>query len=1146
MSATPNQSGIRRFRFLPRMFARLALLLSLVLVVLVMAVAIGLSSTYGAPWFFAVAERMLPRLINGELHVEGVTGGLMGDLHIDKLVYDDPGLHCELKAIDIRWVPRRLRDGVFHVEHLRIAEILALTRPKPLEPAKPLVTQLPVDLLLDQLQVAKFSLRSASDALETKGLEIAHIALRAQWLKDQVTIQRAGLYSPEYGALGAAGRMTMVADHIIFKPLVVRGALQMQVEGTLGLMDKASDLTLTAQALRWPLQGKPQIVVPTASGHFTGLPAQYQVALNAKLISALPTQNTEHAFDLKTVFTGTERAVAIESFALQNPDAGSLTATGSVKWQPTLQVFADVEFKRLNPGLVLPDFSGLLNGRIKVTTTLVNAIADIAFDADLKQSTLRKRPFLLKSSGLFRSSTPAQLTLTQLELQSGGATVSAAGQVLPLLAAKVGINAPNLGGLWPGLRGALRAKATLNGPVKNPSVIADATAQGIRYRDLALNQGALSVNYQPEKPSRLQLTVGGLTEAGRQLSRGELLVEGLEKNHRIALRLAAPEGAADLTLAGAATRQKPAWDGQLLTAVVKPSNSKPLTLQAPAKLQISADRQALQKACFLGWDARACADIDHHGERTTAQIDLSNFSLANLNAFLPENFAFTSAVNGSAYAVINGSTPSDLRVDLAVRPGEFTVPQLGRIALQSASLKIVPDGALWRADVAANTEHGVVKINASIPQAGAAYDLRPITANAVFNLPSLSFLQAFIPNTSGLVGQAEGTVAMTGSLKAPKISTQTKISNGALKVPTAGLDLQDIRAEVRGNDDQTVLITGSLRSGDGTLTLNGTGTVAKDRMRADFSLKGNGLTAVNLPDIQVHISPDVQVGYSAEGIKVRGEVRVPKANIAPRKLSGGTVAASNDTVVLGREQPIANSLPIDANVRIVLGDDVQFSGFGLKTQIVGAIDAIDAPGLAGTRGRGELRLVGAHYKAYGQDLKLSSGRIIFNGGPISDPSLDLRAYRKLREDLQVDVHVRGRIDTPFLELSSTPSMTREEQLSWLLLGRPLTSASSADRDRMSAAALSLGLGGGNFLADKLGKPLGLDDVSLGAEPGSSDNQARFTVGKYLSPKLYVSYGIGLFQPGYVFRLLYDLGGGFKLRTESGVQTGGDLLYSVER
>jgi translocation and assembly module TamB len=44
----------------------------------------------------------------------------------------------------------------------------------------------------------------------------------------------------------------------------------------------------------------------------------------------------------------------------------------------------------------------------------------------------------------------------------------------------------------------------------------------------------------------------------------------------------------------------------------------------------------------------------------------------------------------------------------------------------------------------------------------------------------------------------------------------------------------------------------------------------------------------------------------------------------------------------------------------------------------------------------------------------------------------------------------------------------------------------------------------------------------------------------------VSYGYGLFQPGHFFRMQYDVGKRFKLVGESGVQQGGDVLYTIER
>jgi translocation and assembly module TamB len=76
--------------------------------------------------------------------------------------------------------------------------------------------------------------------------------------------------------------------------------------------------------------------------------------------------------------------------------------------------------------------------------------------------------------------------------------------------------------------------------------------------------------------------------------------------------------------------------------------------------------------------------------------------------------------------------------------------------------------------------------------------------------------------------------------------------------------------------------------------------------------------------------------------------------------------------------------------------------------------------------------------------------------------------------------------------------------------------------------------------------IGFDEITVGAKPGESSQQAQITLGKYLSPRLFISYGVGLFQAGQSFRLQYDIGSGFKLATETGVESGGDLLYTIER
>jgi hypothetical protein len=61
------------------------------------------------------------------------------------------------------------------------------------------------------------------------------------------------------------------------------------------------------------------------------------------------------------------------------------------------------------------------------------------------------------------------------------------------------------------------------------------------------------------------------------------------------------------------------------------------------------------------------------------------------------------------------------------------------------------------------------------------------------------------------------------------------------------------------------------------------------------------------------------------------------------------------------------------------------------------------------------------------------------------------------------------------------------------------------------------------------------------------------VGKYLSPRLYVNYGIGMFSPINTFTIRYLLGRTWSIQTQQGAAlngqgqaTGVDVLYTVER
>src|SRR5690606_38305037 len=55
------------------------------------------------------------------------------------------------------------------------------------------------------------------------------------------------------------------------------------------------------------------------------------------------------------------------------------------------------------------------------------------------------------------------------------------------------------------------------------------------------------------------------------------------------------------------------------------------------------------------------------------------------------------------------------------------------------------------------------------------------------------------------------------------------------------------------------------------------------------------------------------------------------------------------------------------------------------------------------------------------------------------------------------------------------------------------------------------------------------------------------VGMYIAPKLFISYGIGLFEDQNVISARYDLGKGFGVKATSGQrETGVDISYTVEQ
>jgi translocation and assembly module TamB len=139
--------------------------------------------------------------------------------------------------------------------------------------------------------------------------------------------------------------------------------------------------------------------------------------------------------------------------------------------------------------------------------------------------------------------------------------------------------------------------------------------------------------------------------------------------------------------------------------------------------------------------------------------------------------------------------------------------------------------------------------------------------------------------------------------------------------------------------------------------------------------------------------------------------------------------------------------------------------------------------------------------------------------------------------------VRGRLDSPFITMTSQPAMSSNEALSYLLTGRSLNTLQSGEVASVDRAAESLALSGGGLLLGSLGSRIGLDAVSV---ERTGDEDASVVLGKFLSPRLFVSYGISIAEAINTIKLRYTLNKRWSIKAEGGLEQSADIEYRIER
>jgi translocation and assembly module TamB len=254
-------------------------------------------------------------------------------------------------------------------------------------------------------------------------------------------------------------------------------------------------------------------------------------------------------------------------------------------------------------------------------------------------------------------------------------------------------------------------------------------------------------------------------------------------------------------------------------------------------------------------------------------------------------------------------------------------------------------------------------------------------------------------------------------------------------------------------------------------------------------------------------------------------------------------------VITDRGPQEASPLSVDIQVRVILGDRIQVKAGGTEARLAGNLD-LKMFGLkpGEMSARGEVRLAEGIYSGYGLRLRIERGRFIYTGGPVDDPGLDILALRRSEDleksaNIKVGVAVFGSLKNPKVKLYSQPAMKDEEILSYLMLGRPYD-PKEGNLSLLLAAAGGLFSGDSQGPLERLRSQVGIDTVDIqSAEKGFS--RSMVTLGKYLTPELYVSYGYGVFSEEQRLKIRYRISKNWEVETWRGAEMGIDLYYRID-
>lgn len=927
----------------------------------------------------------------------------------------------------------------------------------------------------------------------------------------------------------------------------IKGFNQANIDAKVDFIQTYMPVTVKASGkmIQWPILGEADYQLKNFAVDLSGGVKDYHFDAKGDFYGKqLPTV----LFDVQS--TGSNESINIKTLAAKLPQ-GEFVMAGKLNWLKGLQWDAAVNFDKIDLSQQLPNYPIKLDGQLKTN----GSFDEKSWLANLTEmqinGSVNHAP--LHASGTVAINSSQFISAEQLKIKWGNNYIDLNGSSKQgnLIA---NLNFSELQVIQADLQGGIVGNLTFNGSVYRPIINSNLVIKQFAWQDIQLNQAQLTglLAYHDLLKGHIELKAKQFVMPNLSIDKANIALSGDETNHHLIITSEGEPVSTAIDLVGHLNKQWTKWQGTLAEATLTFNEKNRWQINKPVLLQynLATNQGSIAAHCWLNGPSQMCIDqniiIADRGEAsiTLSDIDLKLFEIINQGE---TNIAGT--VHGNA-KVKWGPQYNIPSIVANIKSTDVYVRQ----QIASQTLPIPFD--LFAINLTVNDAQAKLDWNFSIKEFGRfigninvddPVNTKRLSGQLSIEELSLSIINPLLNNNEHADGVINGNLKFSGTLLDPYIVGNLDLEHSEIKTTQLPADIQSLMIDVDFNGKSSVL-KGQMKTKAGIVDIDGGADWQNiENWNAHVTVKGAAIEVSMPPMITMSVVPNIRVEANQHQLDLTGKITIPTAKIKVESLPPSTVDVSADEVMLNSNlQEIAPQhlgMKINTKVLVSLGDKVNIDAFGLVARLAGNVYVTQTD--KGLTVNGQINIPQGRFQAYGQDLIVRKGEIIF-AGPADQPRLNIEAIRNpesIENNVVAGIRVTGLADDPKAEVFSDPAMSQQDALSYLLRGQGLDSGEQSENDMMTALLIGLGTAQGGKIIGSIGDTFGIKNLSLDTQ--GVGNSQKVVVSGYILPKLQLKYGVGIFDSLATFTLRYRLLPRLYLEAVSGVDQTVDLIYQFE-